>query len=133
MNDLGALRGYPNSHAAAISSRGIVVGESIAPNGKRRTVIWRHGRIARMRSLGGGFSTAVAVNGLGQVVGTSVPAGGAVVHAFFWQDGRVVDLGTLGGAESDAAALNEMGGVVGVSATARGVRHAVLWTKTGDG
>ena len=132
MTDLGALRGYRDSHAAAINQRGLVVGESIAKTGKRQTVLWRGGKIAPIRTLGGGFSGSIEINDHGQVIGSSVPSGGAVVHAFLWQSGKSLDLGTLGGAESDAAAINENGQIVGVSNTANGARHAVLWTKMGD-
>jgi probable HAF family extracellular repeat protein len=69
-----------------------------------------------------------------QVVGSSVPAKGSVVHATLWQNGRAIDLGTLGGQESDAAAISADGRhIVGVSSTASGKRHAVLWMLPMDG
>jgi probable HAF family extracellular repeat protein len=96
--------------------------------GKRHPVLWRNGKIADLRGLGPGFGEAVAINGRGQVIGVSVPSGGASVHAFISQNGRIRDLGTLGGAESDAAAINERNQIVGVGNTASGHRHAALWT-----
>src|SRR5438046_9659992 len=102
----------------------MVVGESIAKTGKQQTVLWRGGKIAPIRTLGGGFSGSIEINDHGQVIGSSVPAGGAVVHAFLWQSGKSLDLRTLRGAESDAAAINEHGQIGGGSNAANGPTHA---------
>ena len=53
-------------------------------------------------TLGGLGSRALAINGSGQIVGTSVTASGQT-HAFLWQEGAMIDLGTLGGKYSEAA------------------------------
>ena len=80
-------------------------------------------------TLGGTYSSAVAVSNEGEVVGTSTVASGAM-HAFSWTlTGGMIDLGTLGGASSAARAVNEAGDVVGESTTASGVTHAFLWTR----
>jgi probable HAF family extracellular repeat protein len=135
MRDLGTLGpAYPSSDAVAINGRGLVVGTSRAANGPPRPVLWRNRKISRLPTLGGGFTEVVAVGDRGQVVGSSVPAGRSVVHAFVWDAaGGIVDLGTLGGAESDAAAVNAGGSIVGVAATGGGRRHAVLWTRRARG
>ena len=77
-------------------------------------------------TLGGTFSFAVAINDLGQVVGSSTTTTGEI-HAFRWQAGVMTDLGTLGGTSSEAHAINGRGRIVGHSETAAGVTHAVLW------
>jgi probable HAF family extracellular repeat protein len=67
-------------------------------------------------------STAMGVNGRGDVVGQS----GA--HAVLWRNGSIVDLGTLGGSYSAAVDVNERGDVVGYSQLAGGAGdHAFIW------
>jgi probable HAF family extracellular repeat protein len=86
-------------------------------------------------TLGGGYSSAVAVNEAGQVVGMSSEAGDATDHAFSWtRSGGMLDLGTLpGGVYSTAAAVNQRGDVAGSSSTGGGELHAVLWTNPARG
>ena len=43
------------------------------------------GGMVDVGTLGGTFSAASAVNGSGQVVGESYPAGNAATHAVLWQ------------------------------------------------
>ncbi len=79
-------------------------------------------------TLGGGTSSAQAINNAGQVVGYSRTTIG-VQHAFIWTAASgMTDLGTLGGAESEAFGINASGQVVGWSDTAGGLAEAVLWT-----
>src|SRR4051812_24402499 len=73
-------------------------------------------RITDLGSLGGGFTCASDINGLGQVVGYASTESGTT-HAFRWEAGVITDLGTLGGENSYAAAINEAGDVVGTSET----------------
>ncbi|RPH39198.1 MAG: hypothetical protein EHM91_12705, partial [Planctomycetota bacterium] len=60
-----------------------------------------------------GSCTAIAVNSLGQVVGTAdMPLGNR--HAFRWSSTEgMLDLGSLGGNFSSAGAINPQGHVVG--------------------
>ena len=83
-------------------------------------------------TVGGSFSTAVAINADGQVVGNSNTAGGQS-HAFSWTEaGGMVDLGTLGGNYSEGNAVNAKGYVVGESSTADDAEfHATLWKTRG--
>jgi probable HAF family extracellular repeat protein len=93
-------------------------------------------------TLGGGFSFPVAVNGAGQVGGSSSPPLGDV-HAFSWTpSGGMLDLGTLGGTSSTVGvtdttrgpdgAINASGQVVGQSRTAGDSEwHAYSWTQSG--
>ena len=87
--------------------------------------------IRDLGSLGGTFSSAVAVNGTGQVVGQSETTSDQL-HAFSWTaDAGMVDLGTLGGSNSQAQAVNDGGQVVGHASLASGYYHAFSWTASG--
>ncbi len=64
---------------------------------------------------GQGQSWAVAINGRGQVVGSSVSPDGAMTHAFLFEGGVMTDLGTLYGGYSYALGVNDNGVIVGES------------------
>src|SRR5438132_12720898 len=84
-------------------------------------------------TLGGSFSTALAINALGQVVGYSAIASNLQGHAFMWRSGTgMTDLGTLGGTFSQAVAVNALGQVVGNAALASGFTHGFSW-QSGQG
>ena len=90
--------------------------------GQQRAAGWISGRVK-----------PVAVDNLGQVVGTSNLAQPGLKHAFLWTASTgMVDLGTLGGPSSAAAAVNDSGQVVGWAQTAGGSFdvnwRAFLWT-----
>jgi len=128
--DLGIFPRRDLSEAVDINDLGLVLVQS-----DNRAFLWENGVEIDLGTLGGpdpgpfagGGTNAVALNDLGQVVGTSETAAGTT-HAFLWQSGLMTDLGTLGGALSDALALNNRGRVVGVSETGSGERHYFLIT-----
>jgi len=99
------LTGYPEYHA----------------------VVWRHGVLSDLGTLGGSVSLAFAVNDQDQVVGVAANAvpdeyasglgpcttwfcSGTTVttqqRAFLWEGGRLQDLGTLGGNDAAAYLVN---------------------------
>jgi len=103
---------------------------------------WQDGTMTALGSLGQGCSVPLAVNSLGQVVGSSLTdypdpikwewCCSTLFHAFVWEDGLMVDLGDLGllgsRTSSSAAAINDCGQVVGSSARTPGTQvHAALW------
>ena len=88
--------GGPSS-ATAVSASGQVVGFSYPAGGaEAHAFSWTStGGMVDLGNLGGLFSTALAVNASGEVVGQS--SNDVAVHAFSWTArGGMVDLGTLG-------------------------------------
>ncbi|WP_230202806.1 HAF repeat-containing protein [Parafrankia discariae] len=121
-----------NSRPIAMSPLGVVVGEMTGGHG-RQAFRWSYGIHSALPHLGGTdipggrFSTAVGVNGLGLVVGSSSTNSGDR-HACLWRGDIGEDLGTLGGPVSSAAAINDLGLVVGTSQTPSGDNHAFVWS-----
>lgn len=93
-----------------------------------RTVPATTYKMVDLGTLGGGISTAQAINDAGQVVGWSTTKAGTT-HAFLWSAGRMLDLGTLGGSQSIAFDINNRSEVTGYSTTASGVDHMFRWSR----
>jgi len=130
MTDLGTLSGNPAdlSEAMGVNEAGQVVGIAVTGyQGYNRAFLWDSASgMIDLGTLGGGNSTAYAINESGQVVGWANVVGGSI-HGFLWQSGAMTDLGTLGGNYSRAADINQVGQIVGRSKTSAGPRHAFLW------
>ena len=110
MRDLGPPGRY--SLALQITDAGQVMGRVESESGQlSHGFVW-DGSFHEL-SLGGPFSTAVAQNQAGQVVGKARRADG-LDRAFVW-DGAMHDLGTLGGFHSEATDITESGLVIGYS------------------
>lgn len=133
--DLGVLPGGDFSQANAINPAGQIAGSSDtsqAPGGDDGTshaVLWQHGVMTDLGTLGGSGSQAWAINAAGVVVGVSHMPNNLDQHAFLWRNGTMTDLGTLpGGWASQAYGINARGQVVGSSnGDAAFHGHAVLW------
>ncbi len=87
-------------------------------------------------TLGGPYTTPVALNNNGQVVGYSTPTSNpSITRAFSWtQAGGMIDLGTIGGnfTISGACAVNASGQVAGGIVTSDySAYRAFFWTQAG--
>jgi probable HAF family extracellular repeat protein len=130
MTDLGTLSGYAELVPSAINSSGQIAGTARDPDtGLERAVVWDHGTLRDLGTLGGVglLSRAHGINDAGQVVGDSWTGGRDIeIHAFVW-DGRVMrDLGRPG-RDSSAYAINATGQIVGGERDEVGDSRAVLW------
>jgi probable HAF family extracellular repeat protein len=128
------------SGGVALNNRGEIAGTALTgeltPQGGPifHATLWTDVNTRRDLGVlpGGIYSEGVALNNLGQVVGSSQTGrfkfGSTlrIQHAFFWDPARgMVDLGVLGtapDAESFAIAVNDLSQVVGMSSG-----HAFLW------
>jgi probable HAF family extracellular repeat protein len=146
MEDLGTLGG-PDSWAATVNERGQVAGWAFTnstPNPvtnipTQDPFLWdKDTGITDLGTLGGtvgvtgsfGGSGGRAINGRGQVVGTSNLAGDLTHHPFLWDKGSLIDLGTLGGDNAEAYWINDAGAVVGrADVPGSQSHHAFLWEK----
>jgi CSLREA domain-containing protein len=101
----------------------LLIGSATFPSSVRATGTYT---LTDLGTLGGSTSSAVGINEAGQVIGSSVTAGGQQ-HAFIWGNGILTDLGTLGGNTSFVSDINDAGQVVGQSYTPGGQIHAFVW------
>jgi probable HAF family extracellular repeat protein len=122
------------SRAFAVNARGQIVGQiqnsAVSPL-QLFAAFWESASDPPV-ALTGGATTAVAINGAGQIAGNI--RAGTTVHAAMWTDSlsEPVDLGTFGGASSSAADLNDAGQVVGTASYGDGSQRAALWPSGGD-
>jgi probable HAF family extracellular repeat protein len=111
LTDLNTLAGSRESIALAINDAGQVVGGET--NG--HALLWSDGKVTDLFPGPRQFSTAFAINNVGQVAADSTVLAGDS-HATLWDQGQATDLGTLPRQEeSHASGINDAGQVVGVS------------------
>jgi probable HAF family extracellular repeat protein len=132
ITDLGALPGTNSSAAGSINARGWSTGQSETglldphrPFGLQqqlRAVLWKHGEVIDLGTLGGIEAIGIDLNNRGQVVGfsTNTTGFGTQIRSFIWENGVIRDLGTLGGLNTSlfgTIKINERGQVTGSSFT----------------
>src|SRR5215471_5333245 len=133
LTDLGTLPGGSSSWAESLNENGQIVGRS--QNGlidpltglpQWIAVLWQHGEIISLGTLGGNQSAAFTINNRGQATGIAANATpdpfslagfGTQTRAYLWELGVMADLGTLGGPDSFGQYVNERGQVAGFSYT----------------
>jgi probable HAF family extracellular repeat protein len=152
--DLGALGPQPDNNSStstSVNSRGDVSGTSdngtidpLLGDEEADAVLWKHGQIINLGTLGGTESVAFSLNNRDEVVGaaantTADPVSmfgfGTQTRAFRWQNGRMHDLGTLGGPDAAAFFVNNAGQIAGNADTDSTVNpvtgspttHPFLW------
>jgi probable HAF family extracellular repeat protein len=101
----------------------VVVGDSsTADDAQTHAFSWTPaGGMHDLGTLGGTYSSAVAINTSGQIAGYASDAA-ENLHAVRWSAAGVIQ--SLGGAGSAALAINDAGTVVGTTTVADGVQHA---------
>jgi probable HAF family extracellular repeat protein len=94
-----------------------------------RSFLWHHGRSTDLGTLGGTYTSAAAVNNLGEVAGTSETADGTM-RAFLWRRGELIALDPPGDqyVTTSAAWLTDQGEVLGYARNESGGEAAFTWT-----
>jgi probable HAF family extracellular repeat protein len=116
-----------SSLAWAINASGQVTGVHHSPDDTHQHAFLWDGTLVRdLGTLGGDWSSGVAINRRGQVTGSS-PTSINHEHAFLTDGVTMLDLGTLGGGFSKGVALNAAGHVTGTAQKSDGRKRAFLW------
>jgi probable HAF family extracellular repeat protein len=125
MQQLPNLPGGSLCNAQAINNSGVIVGSCDLASGTSHGVIWRNGSVEDLGALhdADSPSTALDINSLGQVVGTS---GDDRPRAFLWEKGKMINLNKLIAPDSGwtllvASRINENGEIIG-----RGYFHRTI-------
>jgi probable HAF family extracellular repeat protein len=96
--------------------------------------VWVDKKIFDLRTLGGQFSAAFAINDAGFVVGNAALKGNKPTHAALWIGSRIYDLNDLldksgsGWTLFEARGINASGQIVGWGEAPSGQKHGFLLT-----
>ncbi len=123
-------KGFPLVYPADINDQMVVAGTVQAELDLRFTHAfrWANHQMDLLASLGGPYSTGLAINAAGVVAGSAQASDGAR-HAAVWRGKQPRDLGLLGhGDYSSAHSINDQGDVVGEANTVpKGKPQAFFW------
>jgi probable HAF family extracellular repeat protein len=114
LTDLGTLGGVQFAQAFDINEAGHVVGTATTTAGQSHAILWDDGVMTDLGTLGGPYSSANALNDVGQIVGSSrVAPGSFTSDSFHWENGVMTGLGITAVAGTGASGINDVGQVVG--------------------
>lgn len=136
INDIGSGQGGNWTVAYGLNDAGVIVGYSLASDGRNIPFYWNNGSFTELPYLGQGFGLQKAydINNNGDIVGASRDDSGAI-HPVMWKDGELVDYGifpgNINGGWAEILAVNENGEGVGWGWGLDGRKHALLF-KDGD-
>ena len=126
-DDLGLL-GYQASDGIAINASDQLAVDGIGPGST--ALFWSDGKVKRVGSVDGGYSSAYGINSRGDMAGSAKNGDGNTV-GFSWIAGTFTDLSTVG--ITRAAAINDSDQIAGSTAYyygyggyLHGVAHACL-------
>jgi chitinase len=130
INNFGEVVGYSNIGQNVASTGTAPFGPAAtASTAVTRAFLYQRGKMTGLPTLGGTDAEAMAVNGLGVVVGYSQTKGDLATHVFSYANGKLHDLGAPAGSnDAWATAINASNVVVGdfrVSPTST-VQHAFV-------
>ena len=132
--NLQPLKGSDSSVANSLNNFGMIAGyNTLGIGASSAAVVWTNTTPTSIGNLGGGTSTALAVNDQCQVVGYSLLSDTITQHAFIWSKaGGIQDLNKLippgtGWTLVYATGMNAIGQIVG-QGTIKGQSHAFLLT-----
>lgn len=124
------VKGFPLVYPADINDQMVVAGTVQAELDLRFTHAfrWANQKMELLESLGGPYSTGLAINMAGVVAG-SAQAGNGARHAAVWRAKQPRDLGLLGGGDySSARVINDQGDVAGeANVVPNGKPQAFFW------
>jgi probable HAF family extracellular repeat protein len=121
MHDLG-LPGR-GSGANGINSAGVVVGYESDHLGIPHAMLWDRGVGQRLDHFERGFSSAVDINELGEVVSIAYQSGaGGSAESYLWDEGTLARLGAF-----QATGLNRSGQIIGYVASPFPDINGVMW------
>ncbi|MET3105380.1 putative HAF family extracellular repeat protein [Oxalobacteraceae bacterium GrIS 1.18] len=120
------------SIAYDMNTAGQVAAVVLDQSRNRHAVLFEHGKLTQIGSLGGNESEASHINSHGEIIGSAKRKDSSWGAFLYSREHGMQDLGTLGGTNSHGMALNDLGDAVGFSDLANQEWHAFLLKRGGQ-